>query len=694
MKFPFPPLTVAEMSSPSTFNRSSNGRLTVIDGGKKVSNVVPLKSPPAPKLRTVKPSPPPPVVSGGFRLGQGLAGVNGALAVRDLWEIGESLLPDGPIRDASRRARNPWEIPRELYDRFRPSPPTFSSSQDPRSGTAPSPLNQSIIDQARARGFGSFATVRWQPAYTNSSWNTPSDDPPITLIFGPPSFAGQSIQVQSLASWVPFYNHKGLIHSPIIDPNVVWVNPKTGILGDETDPYRRGVIPIVSPGDVVTWQSLPTTAPDPPPGLQPYPMPGFIDVSPPPILIPGPTGRPVAPPIPGRNPGTRPDKLPTPDRGPNIPPQGIPGSRPGGKPGTQPGQPGSDPLGEPGFNPSIPPFAAPLPIPMRSPTNIPRGAPEGLKRPVPQTGGQPPNPTCSSDSCMTASLNNQRSLMDKLDNAANLASLTASLANLAMIPVINAKLGDQVQGGISGKLQRFAQWSRIGQVLNWLTLFTALHNAAMISGNLAQTLTDLTSQTLYAIGIKDDEEQAIDINSILGKQVDSLIVSIIGQEAWTGTKIAWNKANRIISTASNIIWSVRSIMDSAQQIAEWSAENTGKIGNALKKWRIVGENAYPWMPERVTSQTVWQKKVGRIVDGLEVAEDAASSLSGVTSEVISIQDEVAQLKQTRDEFKAAVASVEPLIRPDNNPVKAVVDAGKQASQSPDVLPIDLIKFEE
>jgi predicted nucleic acid-binding Zn-ribbon protein len=257
-------------------------------------------------------------------------------------------------------------------------------------------------------------------------------------------------------------------------------------------------------------------------------------------------------------------------------------------------------------------------------------------------------------------------------------------ANLAVSTTTNTKVG--IIGGTLDKLNEFTQKAfkatRLDKVLNALNFILLLHNAAMLSRNLASTLGDLTSQALAVIGIKDEQNNPIDINSILSKQADSFMSGILGEEIWKGTKESWNKANRIISSATNIVWTIRSLGDSAREIAEWTAENTGKIGNALKRYRIVGEDAYKWMPENVKSTNKWTRAVDRFTEGTASLDDAASSLSGVLSEVQNVGEEFGQLKEQRDTFKKQLEDLEPKEQKDNVPVKTTADARKEASVNP------------
>lgn len=283
------------------------------------------------------------------------------------------------------------------------------------------------------------------------------------------------------------------------------------------------------------------------------------------------------------------------------------------------------------------------------------------------------------------------------NNGAALSGLMAFLQGLqaaflqpilAGVNLVNTKLGPVMAGadGIGGFLKRAYEATHIDKVLNAMNTVLLVHNAAMLSRNLGSTLGDLTSQALSTIGIKDAEGSPIDINKEIGTQVNTFMENLVGAEVWKGTKTSWNKASSIISSATNIMYTVRSMFDSGREILEWSAENTGKIGNALKKYRIVGEDAYKWMPERVTVQNAFTRRLDRIREGTDSLDDAASSLTGVLGEVQSIQQEYADLQEQKQRFDANIKDLTPKPREENKPVADAVTAARGASKAPSNMP--------
>lgn len=248
--------------------------------------------------------------------------------------------------------------------------------------------------------------------------------------------------------------------------------------------------------------------------------------------------------------------------------------------------------------------------------------------------------------------------------------------------------------GLRGRVKRILDRLQIMRILNLMGAIASIHNAAMLSRNLGETLGEATSSVLNAIGRTTgfmSAEESIDVNQILGESFNGFMESTLGSEVWAGTKANWNRANRILSSASQIVWSIRSIADSQRAITEWIAENTGKIGNALKRFGVVGENAYGWMPEKVTARTPFQKKIDDFREGVDNLEDAASSLSSVAGEVISIQDEKQQLKQQWEEFNKVVKEGQPKTQIENDATKATATQSKTASQAKDISNEDIAR---
>ena len=264
---------------------------------------------------------------------------------------------------------------------------------------------------------------------------------------------------------------------------------------------------------------------------------------------------------------------------------------------------------------------------------------------------------------------NTANLLDKINAGAN-------AAQLALLELMNTKLGDLIPGGISGKLQRLSSWMHLDRVLNILIWWQTLHNAYMLSANLGQTLTSAISNVLAAIGIKDAEGSPLDIGEVLGHQFDSLAKSVIGESEWGGIKAEYKKWNRIYQAAANLLNSIQSIGYSILSALEVVGSWVALIGNALRRWGEISEKAYRWMNPTPNFQN-------KFFTALETTENVVSQIDTVASEVLSVQDTVTQIGTQKTELLKALGQ-EPdgkqgTTPPEATQVKAGFDASKLVS---------------
>lgn len=269
----------------------------------------------------------------------------------------------------------------------------------------------------------------------------------------------------------------------------------------------------------------------------------------------------------------------------------------------------------------------------------------------------------------------------------------SNTTQLALLQTINTKLGAELaNGGISGFLTNFlarfnkvASWLHLDRALNVLIWWQTLHNAYMLSNNLGQTLTSAISNVLSAVGIKDAEGSALDIGDIIGDTVDSIAKKALGETAWGGIKTEWKRYNRIYQASANILNSVQSIghsvLGALNVVGNWNAS----IGNALRKWGVVAENAYQWMNPQVNFQN-------RFFVGLEAATNVVSQIDQVTSEVLSVQDNVKQIGEQSQELQKSLeqsdGSKQAINPAEASKIKQQNDVAKLVSKGQNIADID------
>jgi hypothetical protein len=414
---------------------------------------------------------------------------------------------------------------------------------------------------------------------------------------------------------------------------------------------------------------------------------------------------------------SKPKEITAPTTSPNYTyapatPEKLSSPNPGTYPGTTPITPNPE-LKDGGqfktFSPGS--FQVPNPLNPEKPIPVPAPLPIIPAPPVtvnPKTGTlnpQPPEPTpelppTPNNACKTGCVGqvldgveqNNKKLDDLKQNIIN------NLGDILQSPLlneinertktINTKMGDQVEGGLSGflinKFQKLWQSRVIDRAINLMTLAAAVHNATMLSRNVGETLLSAVSNVMSFIGIKDADEQVHSFAEAIGDGIENAIKGIIGAENYTNLTETWQKANRIYQAASNIISLFNSSLFGIAEGAELIGKYTGKIGNALKRSGTVLENSYDWMSEKFEIKTGKIGQFQKVLDGIEQAENVASDLESATSEIREVGDNLQEITAEKEQINGALKDKE-------DEKKEEQDAAKQESQSPNISASDLVK---
>jgi Collagen triple helix repeat (20 copies) len=274
-----------------------------------------------------------------------------------------------------------------------------------------------------------------------------------------------------------------------------------------------------------------------------------------------------------------------------------------------------------------------------------------------------------------------------------LALLTAAsnAAQLALLNVINSKLGEQVVGGIGGLITRVAENTYIEKALSVLTFATTLHNALMLTNNLGQTLGSIVNTVLGLILPKGLDGTPIDIGAVLGKTTEFLIKEAIGEANYTKLSQEWAMANRIYQASANVFNAITNAVSILVNALEVIGSHVAKIGNALKKWGAVAERAYEWFHPNPNFSN-------KYFTFLNNADTAANTIQAVVQVPVSIVDAKNQIDTANAEFKSAIKGDK---NPDGTPKesgiateenadkKAEFDLAKEISKGLELLDGDL-----
>ncbi|GBF79703.1 hypothetical protein AsFPU1_1102 [Aphanothece sacrum FPU1] len=421
---------------------------------------------------------------------------------------------------------------------------------------------------------------------------------------------------------------------------------------------------------------------------------------PPPFAEPEPPPKPWLPP-PSIKPTPEPNKAPSPAGSPN--PGSSSGSSPGSSSGSSPsGSPTSSPFGSPTGSPNPAPGNYPAPSGSTTLSPAPKissgsasgsSGPQALPAPVaPAPFAEPEKPsnlpfplfplappvtspnTSTTDSLKpvtpsgqpqtTPQTERERQGLPVPDSGGSCCALPAiqtgnnrilerlnGLNNAAqdalLLEVLN-RLGPQVQGGLSGWLGRFSRSIRLDRVLSVLQFMLVLHNAGMLSRSLLDSISYLIDSAGQAFGLKDEDDNPINLTATIGSSVSSFLEGILGTELYSGLSYNWKKLSAIYTSAVNVYQLTTNSMAGIAEGLETVGNYTGKIGNALKRGGVIIENAYQWMDETLSIKSGKFAAIQKITDGISQADSIVNDLTSVTEEIIETKDNI---KQIQTEFK-------------------------------------------
>ncbi|WP_445629055.1 hypothetical protein [Nostoc sp. DSM 114167] len=226
-------------------------------------------------------------------------------------------------------------------------------------------------------------------------------------------------------------------------------------------------------------------------------------------------------------------------------------------------------------------------------------------------------------------------------------SAASNAAQLALLNIINSKLGAQVTGGISGLVTSVAQNTYIEKALAVLTFATTLHNALMLTNNLGQTLGSIINTILGLVLPKGLDGTPIDVGAVLGKTATTLIQDAIGADNYTKLTQEWAMANRIYQASANVFNALTNAVSTTINALEVIGSHTAKIGNALKYWGVLGQKAYEWFHPNPNFHN-------KYFTFLNNAEAGANTIQAVVQIPVSIVDAKNQIDSANSEFKSAI----------------------------------------
>lgn len=182
------------------------------------------------------------------------------------------------------------------------------------------------------------------------------------------------------------------------------------------------------------------------------------------------------------------------------------------------------------------------------------------------------------------------------------------------------------------------------KAMNATNLAFSIHNALMLSNNLPATITEASRIDFKVLQLTDRAGESYDANAAINNKTQALlpIFTSLEERAALTSRIA--KVNRVYQTGINLLDTTYGFFDSARTLAEMTAENTGKIGNALRESCTVYEDAYEEFVETIEPQNTSFKKLGKLREEVTSIVDVFNSIEQISSDVVEFEEVANKLR--------------------------------------------------
>lgn len=286
-----------------------------------------------------------------------------------------------------------------------------------------------------------------------------------------------------------------------------------------------------------------------------------------------------------------------------------------------------------------------------------------------------------------------------LANLGNTATQTKqSVDNVAgKVDAMKSEMNDNFNK-VKKRLSGIASFINFDRILNIMIWWQTLHNCFMLSADLGRSLTSGISTVLKALpgdsllGLPTEAEDGapLDLGTKINQLFETAVKSAIGVDNYVKMQVELVKINRVYQSIANGVFMIQGGIQSLQNVTELTGERVGKVGNSLKRFRVVGEKAYEHFSENLNTRTSWFAKFENAVNA---GQEVTSTVEQIASEVISVQDAFTQLKGQKEEFDKSLEDLTTSKRTDNKEAKEATEKAKAASESPFISQADQRKPE-
>ena len=199
----------------------------------------------------------------------------------------------------------------------------------------------------------------------------------------------------------------------------------------------------------------------------------------------------------------------------------------------------------------------------------------------------------------------------------------------------------------------FYEWSGMDRVVRIFTFVCNVNTFVFVCNDVINVILKVISNIATKIGFKDYKGQPIDLSKIIGTGIEDFFKFILGVQTVKDIEKYYASANRIYQATANVLTAVQSIGNTAFRACGIVNNQLGDLATAMKKWRLVGKDAYAANKKNIDFQSPLYtslKSVETMVKGIdEVASSTANqivtTITNASGTVTTVNKEVSKIEK-------------------------------------------------
>lgn len=223
-------------------------------------------------------------------------------------------------------------------------------------------------------------------------------------------------------------------------------------------------------------------------------------------------------------------------------------------------------------------------------------------------------------------------------------------------------------------------------ILSVMTFAATVHNAALLSTDIVRSLIGTFDNMFNLLNIKGADGQSLQMSKLLSQSINDALVNMLGVKQVAEIKAKWVQYSTVYRASAAVLGTLSRIQQNTLSVIEVTGSYVGRIGNALRRYGAVGDDAYNWMSEQIAARSVRYESLN---NSLQNVSQASSDLNTVSASGVDTKDAIRTLDSDLDFLNKSLKEANPTKGEENTKVKQEEEnRDKVASTSAPIKPED------